>query len=343
MEVRFLSNDDKGMAWNCKLMIVKVWDQDFITTVDQILEGVYYAVDNGAKVISLSLGAYEEQLTPTELQDIMDTADYAYAHGCISAAAAGNDNTDKPFYPAACKNVIAVAGTDHNDERMESSPSYASNYGEWVDVAAPGKFIYTTAPTYPHTYGELNYTQRIGTSFACPLVSGLAALILSKNPFLTPDEVKSIICSNTDNYYSSYDLGEGRINAFKALSAPYTTTIDGPAHGKTGESLTYTFNAVDQEGDDVRFIIDWGDDSNDTTDFVTSGTDKSVSHTWTVDGTYTITAKAEDTLGNLGPEATFTVTIPRDKAINNPFLSWLQYHPYLFPLLQKLLQQWFGM
>ena len=75
------------------------------------------------------------------------------------------------------------------------------------------------------------------------------------------------------------------------------------------------------------------------TDFVSSGSDKSVSHIWDEEDNYTITASAEDTFGNIGPFATYTVTIPRDKAINNPFLNWLQSHPNMFPFLQKLLQQ----
>ena len=76
----------------------------------------------------------------------------------------------------------------------------------------------------------------------------------------------------------------------------------------------------------------------DIHDFVASGTDKSVSHIWTVDDTYMITAYSEDNLGNIGLSSTFTVTIPRDKAINNPFLRWLQSHPNLFPFLQKIIQ-----
>jgi hypothetical protein len=107
---------------------------------------------------------------------------------------------------------------------------------------------------------------------------------------------------------------------------PNAPTITGPNNGKPGESLTFTFNAVDPDGDNVKFIIDWGDGNSDTTDFVASGTDKSVSNVWDSENTFTITAKAEDEYGLIGPETTFTVTIPREKTIYNSFIQFLQSH-----------------
>jgi hypothetical protein len=64
---------------------------------------------------------------------------------------------------------------------------------------------------------------------------------------------------------------------------------------------------------------------------------------WSAKDTYTITAYAEDIFGNIGPEETYQITIPRNKAINNPFLNFLQSHPYLFPILQKLILLRFGL
>ena len=89
----------------------------------------------------------------------------------------------------------------------------------------------------------------------------------------------------------------------------------GSSNIDVGWSADYSTYTTDPDGDDVRFHIDWGDTKSDTTDFVASGTDFDVPHTWGVTGTYIITASAEDTFGNIGPEATFTVTIPRNKAI----------------------------
>jgi hypothetical protein len=129
----------------------------------------------------------------------------------------------------------------------------------------------------------------------------------------------------------------------KENSAPSAPIITGPNSGKPGQELTFVFNAVDPEGDDVRFIIDWDDGNTDTTSYVPSGIDKSVSHIWSAEETYTITAYAEDEYGLTGPSTTKQVTIPRNKLINKPILNFLQSffqsYPNLFPLLQKLLQQ----
>ena len=125
---------------------------------------------------------------------------------------------------------------------------------------------------------------------------------------------------------------------------PGAPDIDGPISGDPGTSYDYKFNSVDLDGDNVKYYIDWGDVTSDETGFNPSGTDVTVPHTWTSSGKYTITAYAEDSTGNSGPSSTFQVTMPRDKSINRPILNWLQCHPILFPLLQKLLQQhWFGL
>jgi len=141
----------------------------------------------------------------------------------------------------------------------------------------------------------------------------------------------------------TYSYGAGLVDVWLIKIGnnipPYAPTITGPTSGKPGQSLTFTFNVDDPDGDDVRFKIDWGDGSSDTTGFVHSGTDKSVSHIWGVEDTYTITAYAEDEYGDSGPSTTKQVTIPRNKLINNLFLNFLQSHPNWFLLLQKLLLQ----
>ena len=120
---------------------------------------------------------------------------------------------------------------------------------------------------------------------------------------------------------------------------PEAPTIDCPLTGDPGTSYNYIFNSIDPDGDDVKYYIDWGDDQVDETDFLGSGTDKTVPHTYAVSGKYTITAYAEDDNGNIGTSSTFQTTMPKDKTITNPFLNWLQSHPNLFPLMQKLLLQ----
>jgi len=120
---------------------------------------------------------------------------------------------------------------------------------------------------------------------------------------------------------------------------PNAPDIDGPLSGDPGTSYDFIFNAVDPDGHDVKYYIDWGDGNTDETGLNPSGEDVTVSHTWTKSGKYTITAYAEDSKGSTGPSSTFQVTMPKDKAFNSPFLQFLHSHPYLFLLLQKLIQQ----
>jgi len=122
---------------------------------------------------------------------------------------------------------------------------------------------------------------------------------------------------------------------------PDEPTISGEQNGKAGTEYEYTFNAEDPNGDNVKYHIDWDDGNSDTTEFNPSGIDVKVKHTWTNQDTYTIKVTAEDTDGLVGPEGTYTVTMPRNKIINRPFLNYLQSfltcHPSLFPILQQLL------
>ena len=146
-------------------------------------------------------------------------------------------------------------------------------------------------------------------------------------------------------YVNATDSGSGEtteeVYTFSNVtnSPPGAPEIDGPANGKPGTSYDFTFNAVDPEGDDVRYHVDWGDTNSDTTVFAQSGEDVTVSHTWTIEGTFTITAKAEDEFGLIGPETTKTVTMPRNKVINTPFQWFLNNHPNMFPILRLLLQR----
>ena len=332
-----------GVAFNCKLMIVKVRDQ-YLATVDRVLEGVRYAVDNGAKVISMSIGVYKKDITDDEFQQMIDTADYVYNKGCVAVAAAGNEASDTPLYPAGFEKVIAVAGTDGNDSRMYVREDYASNYGDWVDVAAPGYIIYTTAPTYPNHYGGFDYEPLIGTSVSTPQVSGLAALLLSRDPSLSPDEVKTLICENVDPYYSEYDLGTGRINAYKALSAlntpPNKPNINGPASGKTGEEQEFIIAAIDAYEDDVSYIIDWGDTSGEETfGSFTSGEEQTFSHIWTEKGDYTIKVKAQDILGAESDWSILEINMPKIFTYNPIMKLFLKffYHFSFFGIIVKQL------
>jgi len=204
-----------GIGYNCKIMAVKAAEADQVdpTTNDPYIiygyEGIKYAVDNGAKVINCSWGGGGYSNLEQEV------IDYAVANGALVVAAAGNDGSNEQFYPAGYKGVLAVAATDEND-----NVTYWSNYGPDVDVAAPGNSIYST--WQPSSNNPSAYVYGTGTSFSSPLTAGLAALVFSHFPNYTPLQVAEQIRVNCDDIYSlnpgyEYQVGKGRINAYKAL------------------------------------------------------------------------------------------------------------------------------
>jgi subtilisin family serine protease len=222
-----------GVCWNSKIMIVQISNETWHGLFTNIASGIKYAADNGANVISMSFGWQGKS------DNIVKNAcEYAYNKGVILTASAGNSGNEEVINPAAFEHVIAVAGTNHEDSRMDINDKgipIISNYGPWVDIAAPGQYIYSTMPTYDvymnRKYGlNKNYTYGNGTSLSSPIVAGVAALILSKNPNLSPNEVKSRICEYSEPYRSIYDLGDGRINAYQAIEKTKVTSTYIPGY-----------------------------------------------------------------------------------------------------------------
>ncbi len=158
---------------------------------------------------------------PDDARMLQEAIDAAHSAGLLIVAAMGNKNTSIAYYPAAYANVLAVSATNEYDGKAAYS-----NYGTHNDIAAPGGYyvgIYSTLPTYDVSLTPTkNYGYLIGTSQATPFVSGLAALIWSINPSLTPDQVQQIIQTTAvdlgttgwDQYY-----GWGRINARAAIES----------------------------------------------------------------------------------------------------------------------------
>lgn len=180
-------------------------------------EGFIYAADMGAHISQNSWGGGGES------QSINDAIDYFTANGGSSGSpmqggvvvfAAGNSDTSTgtSTWPAQYASAIAVASTDHNDVR-----SSFSNYGSWVDIAAPGSDIYSCKPGNSYQYMS-------GTSMACPHVSGVAALIVSQYAGnITPSEVRNRLETYTDdisdqNPNYTGQLGSGRLNAYAAVT-----------------------------------------------------------------------------------------------------------------------------
>ncbi|MGZ5423216.1 MAG: S8 family peptidase [Candidatus Aminicenantales bacterium] len=205
-----------GVAWNCRILPVKVTDATGDGFYSWIIDGIIWAADHGADVINVSLGGnYPDPF-------LEDACKYAHDKGSVVVAAAGNDGIALVLYPAAYDAyVLAVAASDYNDEIADFS-----SFGPEVDVAAPGVWILASAPQWYVGDGFLPYLFGSGTSMAAPHVAGLAALIKGVKPDLSVDDIMKLIRYTADDInktaYPGRDdyAGYGRINMSRAL-APY--------------------------------------------------------------------------------------------------------------------------
>lgn len=222
-----------GVCWNAQIMAIKVFDASGNGSHELFRDGCIYAADNGCQIINYSGGGSHSATKEAGVA-------YADDNDVIVCAAAGNDYSGSVIWPAAYStqysNCIAVSATDHND-----AFSAYSNKGTEVTVAAPGGYggaadgndVYSTMPNYTVTMNGLGYTQNssymAGTSMACPHVAGLAALILSVDPTMTPYDVRELIKSTADDLGSAGRddyFGWGRIKVQNALSQIQVDTDD---------------------------------------------------------------------------------------------------------------------
>jgi subtilisin family serine protease len=218
-------------------------------------EAFVYAADNGA-VISQNSWSYTYPYVYE--QAVLDAIDYFIENagganssmdGGLVVFAAGNNRSQSRWYPAFYSKVMAVASTNKNDQKA----SY-SNYGSWVDISAPGGEMSSSSdPSGVHsTLPNNKYGLMQGTSMACPHVSGVAALVVSKyNGNITAAELWNKLVDNTDNIDNingnyAGKLGSGRLNAYKALtdddipSVPQGLTATNITHN----SFTLNWNSV---------------------------------------------------------------------------------------------------
>lgn len=199
--------DITGVCWNAKIMGLKDKGPEGGNDTDSMLvdtiNAILYAIENGADVISNSYGS------DFESQAFQEVIDYAYSQGVIFVASAGNNSSDTEQYPAAYNHVLAVAATDPNDDKATFS-----NYGDWVDIAAPGVDILSLRAnnTYGAPFGD-DYTLIVsGTSMACPYVAGACGLLLAYNDTLSPDEVMQIIMESGDPIKEGICVSNARLN-----------------------------------------------------------------------------------------------------------------------------------
>jgi thermitase len=285
-----------GVAWTNSIMPLVVLDSAGYGTVANVASAITYAADHGVKVINLSLAFNGSTLT------LQNAVNYAWSRGVVIVAAAANASTNTPYYPAALTNVIAVSAADQNDNRASFS-----NYGNWIDVSAPGVSVYTTANGGGYQYSA-------GTSLSSPIVAGLAALVFSANPNLTNTQVVNLITANADDRGApgfDTDHGWGRINVQRTLQAAYnapvlSVAITSPSSGSTVSSTANVSVAATSSAgiNRVELYIDG----------VLSGTAYNAPYNFAwntngMSGSHTLVSKAYDTIGNNATSAAQSVSV----------------------------------
>ncbi len=225
-----------GAAWDTRIIPVKALDNVGNGFASHVADGISWAAENGAKVINLSLG--------NEFGDavLRDAVDYALSLDVVVVAAAGNECSTQPFYPAAYPGVVAVSATDPNG-RFAGPPTYPcetplgqppgfSNSGPWVTLSAPGKAITSTALGPAEEYGTAE-----GTSFSAPIVAGAAVLVRAQQPGLSQTQVVARLRDTArDAGLPGFDEqhGYGWVDPTAALGGtpypPLTAPSDGEFH-----------------------------------------------------------------------------------------------------------------
>ncbi len=295
-----------GLAYDACLMPVKVLNNSGSGSYSDIVDGIYYAVDNGADVINMSLGG------STGSSALHDAIQYAYSNGVTVVAASGNDNA-AVGYPAVYDEVIAVGATRYDEARAPYS-----NFGPELDVVAPGGDTSVDQngdgyvdgvlqQTFGRNLNEFSYYFYQGTSMAAPHVAAAAAMLISNGNATTPDEVREALQSTADDLGASgFDeqFGHGLINLPAALAwsagpvdnAP-TVSVTAPTDGAVvAGSVLVTATAADDNGvTTVQFYVDdilLGVDTVAPYEMLWPSASSS-------DGTHSVKATAIDTVGQI--------------------------------------------
>jgi subtilisin family serine protease len=191
-----------GICWVCRILPVKVLGADGGGSYSDIAQGIRWAADHGADIVNLSLGGDDDSRL------LRDAVTYATAKGALVIAAAGNQGSPVPHFPAAIPAVLAVGAATTTDSRYSWS-----NYGSsWVDIAAPG--------CNPAQARNGIVGQFCGTSSATPFVAGVAALLASTTPAPAAETIRAALTGSADKISGSWvPRSSGRVNAAAALAA----------------------------------------------------------------------------------------------------------------------------
>jgi subtilisin family serine protease len=197
------------LAPDSKILPVRVLNVDGRGNVFILAYAIDWAVEHGADVINLSLGA------DADSEVLSDAVARAQEQGVVIVASAGNDNAETKKYPAAFPGVLSITAVDAANRK-----ALFANYGEdWVDLAAPGVGITSTIPVS----GSLLYATWSGTSMATPFAAGAAALVLEYVPESTPAEIAKILVdsgTNLNPYNPQYEDKLGRLLDLGAALPP---------------------------------------------------------------------------------------------------------------------------
>ncbi|MGK2962598.1 MAG: S8 family serine peptidase [Gemmatimonadaceae bacterium] len=222
-----------GVAGKCRVMAIAT---NFADT--EVAEGLYFAADNGARVVSMSFGVYPSWMV-WNFPLIEAALQYCYDKNVVLVAASGNENQNVSRFPGSDARTLCVGGSNRSDLRKKIGDTsveswWGACYGPSVEVVAPCLEIPTTDRMGPLGYSPTDYSMSFnGTSSATPHVAGLAGLLISTEPAITSTEVRRIICETADKVnaatyaYTSTagkpfgtwndEVGYGRINAERAL------------------------------------------------------------------------------------------------------------------------------
>ncbi len=260
-----------GVAWGGPILVYKVTDMNgTFTTNDLSASAIRSAADRGAKVINMSYGSYHHN------SDEEEAVDYAFHKGSLLVAAAGNDGVNRVTYPASLSNVIAVGAIEAKYDGtvfLEYIRAGYSNFGSWVDLAAPA-VSFSTIPLDRYAFiGDTNaelcpdvtkaafgcYGQRLtGTSFSAPVVSGAADLVWDANPQLDNQQVRELLVNTAIALAPNTRLGTGRLDVFEAVfngsfEADWHSTWSAsaqkyiPPSGPSSYPVADTINAIEME------------------------------------------------------------------------------------------------
>ncbi len=205
----FVSGLIRLTAPEATILPIRVFDTSGYSSSFYIASAVWAAIDAGADAINMSFGSYDsDALIASAVTD-------AASADIIMVAAAGNDSTSTPAYPAALPEVIAVSALDASE-----SPASWTNYGPHISLSAPGVDVYSALP------GEYSWGTWSGTSFAAPIVTGAATLLKHRQPELTADEIVQSLQQSARTDLNSGTIsppqdyyGWGQVDALNAILA----------------------------------------------------------------------------------------------------------------------------